>query len=478
MLNDVQRAIGDVEREELTTKGQARIMVLKARQGGVSTDQQGRALHQIWSERGFDALTLAHTKEDTEKLFGITTRAIEHFPPALLPRLGEKGTTEVSFPGRDARLYTGTAGSKRTGRGLTIKRFHGSEFAFWGDPVALLGSVTPALVPQGSIVVLETTASGFDSPAHNFWREAAARGYRAVFYPWWLCDRANYRLPLFAYDELGALTDEEQLLLTAHGLDLEQLKWRRAKIAELTRTLFLQEYAEDPESCWAAVGGMFFDAQQIKALMLAAPEPRSVELNGALQLYDAPTNERVIIGADTAEGTGGDRSTFTARTRTTWKLRATFEDPNITPREFAALLNTWGRRLAVGGTPAFLVVEKNAHGITVLRHLVDDHQYPLAAIYHRVAHDQSQREQSGRIGWATTAESKPLMLDAGRELVTAAVERVAGNPSKAALRDAFAVRRGADGRYDLNGRDMLVSEMLAWLGRSAPVGVWGTGTYR
>src|SRR5207237_2572658 len=130
----------------------------------------------------------------------------------------------------------------------------------------------------------------------------------AVFYPWWRCDRANYRLPLLAPDELGALSGEEQLLVAQHGLDHEQLKWRRAKIAELGRTLFLQEYAEDPESCWAAVGGMFFDAEQLKALTLAAPTPNATDLAGALHLYDAPNGERGIVGADTAEGTGGDRS--------------------------------------------------------------------------------------------------------------------------------------------------------------------------
>jgi hypothetical protein len=42
-LNPVQRAIGRVEAEQLRNRGQCRIFVLKARQGGVSTDQQARA---------------------------------------------------------------------------------------------------------------------------------------------------------------------------------------------------------------------------------------------------------------------------------------------------------------------------------------------------------------------------------------------------------------------------------------------------
>jgi hypothetical protein len=86
---------------------------------------------------------------------------------------------------------------------MTIKRFHGSEFAFWDDPEGTLGAVTPGLVPMNSVVVLETTASGYGSPAHVFWQEAKARGYEPLFFAWWECDRANYRLPLLAMTSSG-----------------------------------------------------------------------------------------------------------------------------------------------------------------------------------------------------------------------------------------------------------------------------------
>lgn len=463
-LNEIQRAMGRAEKRQLRATDRARLFVLKARQGGVSTDQQARNLHQVWSNPNFDALTLAHTTGDTEKLFAITQRAIEHFPKQLLPAMGERATKEISFPNLDTRFFTGTAGAKRTGRGMTLKRFHGSEFAFWDDPEGTLGTVTPGLVPSGSVIVLETTASGFDSPAHKFWLEAKERGYEPLFFPWWECDRANYRLPLEAPDDLGQLTEEEQLLRSRRGLTLEQIKWRRRVMKELTRGPFLTEYAEDAESCWAAAGGMFYDVELLKELMLRAPIPTSSELSGSLELFGERGDERVIIGSDTAEGGGGDRSTWTARAFPSWRLLAAYQDDRVEPKELASILNTWGRKLDT----AFLVVEKNAHGITVLRHLRDDLQYPIDRIYHRSTLDKSQNVMAARIGWATTGESKPLLLDAGRELLGAAKAGFASVPSRAALRDAFSVRRGDDGKYDLNGRDMLVSEMLAWIGRSAP----------
>jgi hypothetical protein len=280
VLNRVQRLIEAEEERQLREKEEARLMALKARQGGVTTYEQAKSLHQIWRNRGSTALTLAHDRDSTDKIFAITQRAVEEFDETLLPRLGEKATREISFPGRDSRFYTGTAGARRTGRGLTIVRLHGSEFAFWDKPLSTLNTVGPALVPRGSTVALETTGGGFDSEAHNFWREAVAgrNGYKALFYPWWHCDPVNYRRKLAAPDELGTLEPEEKALVEHHGLDLEQIKWRRLKIAEMQdKNEFLQEYAEDPESCWMAVGGMIFDAETLRQLMARVPKPTSID---------------------------------------------------------------------------------------------------------------------------------------------------------------------------------------------------------
>jgi hypothetical protein len=485
--NAAQLAVMAEEERQMAARGYARLFTLKGRQGGITTYEQARALHLAsYVKRGATALTLAHDRDSTDKIFDkITSYALSHFPPALLPTLGAAQTREVTFPGRESQFYTGTAGAGRTGRGLTINRFHGSEFAFWDDPITILGAITPALVPNGSVVNLESTASAFDSDAHNFWREAAARGYAQVFLPWWVCDPVHYRLPLLAPDELGKPEPDEQALAAGHGLTLEQLKWRRAKMAEMGRERFLQEYAEDPESCWLTAGGNFYDVGLLKLLLSKAPESTREHLGGALRLYAeipgeapggrrgvGPRTERVIIGADTAEGVGGDRSTFVARAFPSWRQLAMYEDAQVTPREFAAILDSWGRRLGGSAGPALLVVEKNMHGITTLRHLRDDHQYPPEFIYHRASLDEEHHGaelDSGRIGWHTSGESQPLMLDAGRELLLAARDGYASVPSASAIRDAFKVRRDKSGRIKLTGCDVLVAETLAWLGRSYPV---------
>jgi hypothetical protein len=466
-LNPVQQAIHAAEAAELARRGEARLYILKARQGGVTTYQQARALHLIWGTRRIDALTMGDKRDRTDLIFEITRRAIDEFPKALLPKMGESATREISFPKLDANFYTETAGSGSAGRGLTLGRLHCSEFAWYEKPRQVLTAAAPALIPNGSVIALETTGAGFDSEGHNFWREAqeGANGYVALFYPWWECDTLNYRKPLLALDELGKLDDDEKGLVDRFGLSLEQIKWRREKIKEMGRSEFLQEYAEDPESCWMATGGMVYDAEILKALMLRVPTPTETHLGGSLEVFGVlKDGERAILGADTAEGTGLDRSTFVIRAFPSRRLLVKYEDKDVAPKEFAGVVDAWGRKYST----AFLVIEKNAHGITVLRHLRDDHSYPLGQIYHRPQLDDSDNARGSRIGWATTGESKPIMVDAGRELLNAANDGTAGVPSQSAIRDAFGVRRGDNGRPELNGKDVLVAEMLCWIGQNAP----------
>lgn len=496
ILNRAQQIL-EAEERRLRQLGVPGIWIycLKGRQGGVSTYEQGKNLETIWSHRGATVMTLAHVREDTDKLFGITRRAIENFPPELLPRIGAAQTSQVSFPGRDSRFWTGTAGATGIGRGVTLSRLHGSEFAYWAEPRTVWKALRPAMRPR-SVVVLETTASGHGSEAHEFWEASASpragkrlpgrTGFLQVFLPWWRCDVENYRLPLEAPDELGKLEPDEQTLVEREGLDLEQIKWRRAEILKAGLADFLQEYAEDPRTCWMVAGGLFYDAQRLKHLLDMRPDPKRIEAvradrwNGHVEVYADQEgfpweHERVIVGSDTAEGGADDRSTFVARTFPSGRLLETFADSKIEPKALAALLNDRGRK---HGHPrhglSLLVVEKNAHGITVLRELRDTHKYPESRIYHRSVFDEGAKQPTDKIGWVTTGTrdgggTQPLLLDAGREIINAACDGTYGCPSVHALTDAYAVKRDENGKVSLNGKDVLVAEMLAWQGRGYPL---------
>jgi hypothetical protein len=72
---------------------------------------------------------------------------------------------------------------------------------------------------------------------------------------------------------------------------------------------------------------MFYNAETLKALQLRAPTPIETHLGGALRIYSKlEPGERAIMGGDTAEGTGGDRSTAVFRAFPSWRLLAEYED--------------------------------------------------------------------------------------------------------------------------------------------------------
>jgi hypothetical protein len=178
--------------------------------------------------------------------------------------------------------------------------------------------------------------------------------------------------------------------------------------------------------------------------------------------------ERAIIGVDTAEGGAQDASAFVIRTFPRWRKLARFASSQIIPEALADLLVPIAR--ALGG--ALLVIEKNGHGITVLRRILDHHGYDPALVYHRVSAESVRGPESrppDRVGWATTEASKPRLLDAGRHLLQMAAARECDPPSIAACRNAYSIARDREGRIDLNGRDDWVAETLAFIGRGYPV---------
>lgn len=122
-----------------------------------------------------------------------------------------------------------------------------SEVAFWPNAqkhMAGIGQVVPEI--DGTEIVLESTANGIGNLFHSMWLDAI-RGqsqYQAIFIPWFW--EPGYAKPVpegFMLD-----TDETEYMET-YGLTMEQMVWRRDKIAALSGdiNLFNQEYPASAE---------------------------------------------------------------------------------------------------------------------------------------------------------------------------------------------------------------------------------------
>lgn len=241
IFNKAQNYIHARLEEQKAKTGKVRALILKGRQQGCSTYVGGRFYHRVTHRRGLRVFILTHEDAATQNLFEMANRYHEYCPDLVKPETGAANAKELNFAALDSGYKVGTAGTKGVGRSSTLQLFHGSEVAFWPHADTHAAGVLQAVADEpGTEIILESTANGIGNFFHSKWRDAetGSSEYIAIFVPWFWDE--GYRKtppPDFVLDE------EETTYAELYGLDLEQMAWRRAKIAELKDpNLFKQEY--------------------------------------------------------------------------------------------------------------------------------------------------------------------------------------------------------------------------------------------
>lgn len=230
-----------------------RDLILKARQLGFSTYVQGEIFRrEVTGTR--TSITLAHDAETTQKLRRMADRYWEHCKfNDIQPARKYSNATLATYPEFDSTAVIATAGNVEVGRGDTYTDMHGSEVAFWPDAERIVAGAMQGGNPD---VILESTPNGAQGYFYERCMESL-RGdgvWKLHFYPWWWDDQ--YRISLDVGEQIQP-NDAESRLIEDNNLCLEQIKWRRNKIRELGR-LFVQEYPEDPISCFLTSGNSYF----------------------------------------------------------------------------------------------------------------------------------------------------------------------------------------------------------------------------
>ena len=258
LLNAVQLHLHAALEKQLAETGRVRAIILKGRQEGCSTYVQGRFYHRTTWSRGMRAFILTHLADATANLFEMTTRFHEHCPEAVKPSTGAASARELKFDKLDSGYRVATAGGEGAGRSQTIQLFHGSEVAFWDNASEHAAGALQAVPDMpGTEVILESTANGLGNYFHQMWQEAEAgkSPYVAIFIPWFWADEYRQSVPANF-----SLTADEAEYQEAHGLTLEQMAWRRSKIAELggDEGRFRQEYPATAVEAFHASGSDSF----------------------------------------------------------------------------------------------------------------------------------------------------------------------------------------------------------------------------
>ena len=296
-LNTAQRYLHAACEKMLREEGLVRILVLKGRQQGISTYVAARFYRRATLVRGTSVFILAHDQSASDHLFGMVDRFQQYNP--LAPKVGTDNAKELDFPALDSRYRVAIAGLKAGGRSRTNNLFHGSEVAWWTNPMAhFAASIETVPELSGTEIILETTANGVDEAFYDLWQKAVAGEtiYRPVFIPWtW---QPEYRAPVDGdfrpsdvRPEEGEMSEVE--LMETYGLTPEQIMWRRRKLAGSYHgdvRLFNQEYPLTPEMAFAYSDPDGF----IKPVVVAKARKRKTEPCGPL-----------VVGVDPS-GPGGD----------------------------------------------------------------------------------------------------------------------------------------------------------------------------
>jgi hypothetical protein len=426
-------------------------VVLKARQVGITTYVAARFFVQTITRRGTLSMQVTQDRESAEDIFRIVRRFWEKLPDdwrAGLLRTSHCNARQMVFPKLDSEYCLASA-QENAGRGRTIQNLHCSEVSRWGRKGdEALASLRAAVVPGGDIV-LESTPNGAGGLFYEEWHAADDTGYTRHFFPWWFD-------PTYVLDpgaNFPPLTEEEAALAAIHGLKIEQIAWRRKQWASL-RGLAVQEFAEDPVSCFRASGECVFDLASVEQALCGASEPLEARDNRRLTIWlPVQAGREYVIGVDPAGGgVEGDYSCAEVIDRLLGAQCAELHG-HWPPRELARKLVELGKEY----NTALLAVERNNHGHGVLACL-RTLDYPCVFV------------QKGQDGWLTSAVSRPAMIE---NLASALMEEPRLLRSPRLLNECRTFVRYADGNTGAAAGthdDCVMALGIAWAVRKEDAG--------
>lgn len=318
-LNPAQRYLESVVLRFERGGRAVRVVILKARQEGMSTYIVALAFHLILTNENVRVRIVAHSEstanvqlQRAKLMLRKLTRANGQSWGLHLPRKGT-GVLEVGEPIFGAIEITSSR-APDPGHGETNRMMHMTETSRWQNASEVAKGLEPTCHPvPGNYVFDETTARGntgyFHDKFTNAWerhREGAlfsGEGWHPIFLPWFIHE--DYRFSVAQHraltDEeeeeiLATLDDDEKILLRqeyvrrGHGrshVDLDQLAWRRwaiANIANHSLDTFHEQYPAFPEEAFLASGHNAFASEQIKHQILTYAKPP--EFVGELLLVD------------------------------------------------------------------------------------------------------------------------------------------------------------------------------------------------
>lgn len=428
VMNYAQRDFIDEVEKQINGQGAVRIIVLKARQLGISTIIEGIIFCLSVMYRSYQSLIISHEAESSEHILTMTKRYWNTYPFKRFHDEQYNGRKQLAWSDLQSNIVIATAKNTGAGRSKTLHALHASEVAFWDNPEELITGLRQAIPSQGvTMIFYESTANGVGNFFHKTWEEAQAQRseFTPKFYPWHRHPEyvASYipRMQHGRYAELETLDTEEKALLSM-GVSEARLLWRRYAIAELCQgdlDKFHQEYPTTPHEAFLSTGRNVFNINHLldhyrpmrPRVGYLKRRGQRVEFvdnpDGALRIYRFPSADQswgiYQIGADPTHTISGDRACGQVLNRRTLEQAAVLSE-HYDPIEFGKQLFLLGEYY----NTATIAPEKEGPGYATVGHL-------LGAGYPMVWESQKVDKTPGKIqtdvfGWGTNKATKAMAM--------------------------------------------------------------------
>lgn len=370
-----------------------RVIVIKARQVGISTAVRAWQFHQaVISNDPRTYAVLSFHDRSAKNLRKMDRRWLEEMPSLLKREMVIDSAEDTIFRDTRAGFSSFTTGGRGGTRSFEFSGAHLSEFAFYDDPDEVLAQ-SLSTVGNGPLII-ESTVNAPGDAFHRLIEQAPDNGWTVFTYWWW--QHEPYRDENIPQD---FERDEEEAALSArYGLDDAQLWWRRQQIATLGTNKFRREYPACLDDAFLSRESTYFEAGDLDQI-------ESVWFDSTVREFEEPNeDDHYVMGVDVAGGTGGDYSAIACVSLSTMQPVYIFRTNTMSPVDFAATIVTTAQRY----NNALVLCESNNHGHVVLREF-------QSLKYKKVWLDGEGKP------WVTTVKSKLDAFECLREHIKAGI---------------------------------------------------------
>lgn len=446
-LNEAQRIVYKKIQELRAAGKPVRLVILKARQMGISTFIEGFLFAMARLNMDTNCLIVSHSKDSAKRIYKMAQLFLDNIPNEIRPLVASRTqsltefanpdeTTREREPGLRSQIQIATAKNVDVGASFTFHGVHASEVARWNAPEDTMLSIMNSVPDHpNTFVAVESTAQGMGGYFYDLWQRAVSgkSEWTPIFLPWWIFREYELEISVAERQQiLDTLTDDERWLLKefSPAMTLEKLAWRRLTIdvkCEGKVSLFRQEYPSTAEEAFLASGTMVFEPEAIKYHLQFARDGRQGRLvrdqrsrrihfvadkSGPLTVWKPPRKgEDYVVSGDPSQGMvkrkDGKEGDYAAACILSNHMEQVAEfQAHLEPHEFADYLDMIGRWY----NTALVYPEVSGYGggYSVQYALQFTHRYPRLGTMPQ--YDQVGARQTEHVGFNPNGASVPILI--------------------------------------------------------------------